>query len=166
MTPVFMLRGLPPVWAVLFVGALSLSAQAQDIVDQGRDIFRGKGNCQFCHAWHGNGDASFGIAPPSLRTTNLNKEQVAEVVSCGRIGTNMPSFDKLAYTDDRCYGVKAADIDQKDRPPMPENGLTKAEIEAVADYVLAAYAGKGEPSFAECQIFWGKESTRCDAYKK
>ncbi len=149
--------------AALWVNAPAL---AQDSVDRGREIFKEKGNCQFCHAWHGNGDSSFGNAPPSLRATNLNKEQLMEVVSCGRIGTNMPSFDTLAYTDDRCYGVRGTDIDKKDRPPVPQNPLTRDEIAGVADYVLATYAGKGEPTYAECQVFWGRENTRCEPYKK
>ncbi|MSO89223.1 MAG: cytochrome c [Rhodospirillaceae bacterium] len=157
------IRFAPVVAAALFVGPPAL---AQDSVGRGQEIFKEKGNCQFCHAWHGNGDSSFGNAPPSLRTTNLNKEQLMEVVSCGRIGTTMPSFDTLAYTDDRCYGVRGTDIDKKDRPPVPQNPLTRDEIGAVADYVLATFVGKGEPTYAECQVFWGGGNSRCDPYKK
>jgi len=33
-------------------------------------------------------------------------------IKCGLPGTGMPPFDKFAYSDGRCYGLKQADLRQ------------------------------------------------------
>ena len=54
----------------------------------------------------------------------------------------MPHFDKYAYEDKSCYGISAEEVG-KNKPPDPHSTtLTKREIEAVADYVLAKFRGK------------------------
>ena len=54
----------------------------------------------------------------------------------------MPHFDKYAYEDKACYGLSAADLG-KNIPPDPHSTpLTKREIEAVTDYILATFVGK------------------------
>ena len=35
----------------------------------------------------------------------------------------------------------------------------------VADYVIAAIKGKGEPNFADCTAFFGAGSRVCDIYR-
>jgi hypothetical protein len=56
--------------------------------------------------------------------------------------TQMPHFDKYAYEDKSCYGMSAEEVG-KNKPPDPHSTtLTKREIEAVADYVLAKFTGK------------------------
>mgnify|MGYP000641443687 CR=1 FL=1 len=32
------------------------------------------------------------------------------LIKCGRPGSGMPPFDKFAYSDGRCYGLKQADL--------------------------------------------------------
>ena len=46
----------------------------------------------------------------NLRETRLNREQLIEVIACGRPGTEMPHFDKYAYEDTDCYGLKGKDL--------------------------------------------------------
>ena len=64
------------------------------------------------------------------------------MIACGRSATEMPHFDKYAYEDKACYGPSAGELG-KDVPPDPHSTpLTKREIEAVVDYILATLVGK------------------------
>ena len=47
---------------------------------------------------------------PSLRKTQLTRDQIRMTIQCGRPGTPMPYFDRFAYTDKRCYGMTAKDL--------------------------------------------------------
>ena len=77
-----------------------------------------------------------------MRKTFLTRDQLIEVIGCGRPGTEMPHFDKFAYEDKGCWGYSAADLG-KDMPPFPHStSLNRREIEAVADYIVATFAGK------------------------
>ena len=87
----------------------------------GRRIFQDKAQCVFCHGWAGDGagapQSSGGAA--NLRETKLNREQLIEVISCGRPGQAMPRFDDQAYAEKRCYGgITEAALGQ-DLPPLP-----------------------------------------------
>ncbi len=132
--------------AVFCLASVSVSTptSAQD-VSFGQRLFQDKADCKFCHGAEGDGrgDPRSPGAAANLRQTMLNKLQLAEVIACGRPGTEMPHFDKYAYDDDTpCYGMKSADVGS-DRPPDPHSTpLTRREIEAVADYILGAFAGK------------------------
>jgi cytochrome c553 len=119
------------------------AAFAQD-TSFGQRLFRDRADCQFCHGTDGDGRG----APQSpgraanLHTTILNRERLIEVITCGRPGTEMPHFDKYAYEETNCYGRSAAELGT-DIPHDPHStSLTKREIEAVADYILATFVGK------------------------
>jgi hypothetical protein len=155
---------------ILVVGLAVPSARAQDAaeardIEFGKDIFKTKATCQFCHKWDGSGDQGYGGNAPSLRKTELNQEQVKEVVKCGRIGAGMPYHDKFAYTDKRCYGATKDEVGT-DLPPIGNEYLQPREIDAVVKYVFAKVHGRGEATYDECVDFWGKESRQCDQYKK
>jgi hypothetical protein len=65
-----------------------------------------------------------------------------EVIACGRPGTEMPHFDRYAYEDTDCYGLKGKDLGSN-APRYPHSTpLTRREIEAVADYIIATFVGK------------------------
>jgi mono/diheme cytochrome c family protein len=117
---------------------------AQD-VSFGERIYQDKADCKFCHGAQGDGrgDPRSPGAAVNFHKTALNKAQMIEVISCGRPGSEMPHFDKYAYDDDTpCYGMKEADVGAN-MPPSPHStSLTKREIEAVADYLLAQFVGK------------------------
>jgi mono/diheme cytochrome c family protein len=124
------------------VALLVEPARAQD-VSFGRRIFHEKADCQFCHGIDGDGrgDPRSPGRASDLRKTFLTREQVIEVITCGRPTTQMPHFDKFAY-EDRCGGFTAAELG-KDVPPEPHStSLSRREIEAVADYVLTVFKGK------------------------
>ena len=56
---------------------------------EGQRIYE-KANCVGCHKWHGGGGGSYGGAALSLRDTQLNRDQIIEVIHCGRPGKACP----------------------------------------------------------------------------
>jgi hypothetical protein len=78
----------------------------------------------------------------NLHKTILNREQLVELIACGRPGTEMPHFDKYAYEDRTCYGRIASELGADTHHDPHSTSLTKREIEAVADYVFAKFVGK------------------------
>jgi mono/diheme cytochrome c family protein len=117
--------------------------RAQDGSFGGR-LYHEKADCQFCHGVNGDGrgDPRSPGKASDLRATKLDREQLVEVIKCGRPGSEMPHFDKYAYEDKSCYGLSAVDLGPQ-LPPQPHStSLTKREIEVLADYILATYKGK------------------------
>ena len=123
---------------------LAAAARAQD-TSFGQRVFQDKADCKFCHGPEGDGrgDPRSPGAAANLHTTILDKKQLVELIACGRPGTEMPHFDKYAYDDDTpCFGMKEKDVG-KDKPPDPHSTpLTRREIEAVVDYMIAVFVGK------------------------
>ena len=125
-------------WAIL-----SSPGAAQD-TSFGQRLYQDKADCQFCHGIDGDGrgDPRSPGQAANLHKTILNREQLIEVIACGRPATEMPPFDKYAYEDRSCYGRIASELGG-DMPHDPHStSLTKREIEAVADYVFAKFVGK------------------------
>jgi len=133
----------------------------------GKHIWSAKAKCILCHGWSGNGEGAERAPRPglSLRKTILTKEQLMEVVQCGRPGTKMPYHDSFAYTDDRCYGMTAADLGEDIPNRTTEGTLQHREIEAVVDYLLAKVVNRGPITKAECEEFWGPGAGGCKKYK-
>jgi len=146
-------------------------ASAQPAPDRnvalGKTIYSDKANCASCHGWAGDGQGdphAHGHAA-KLRETKLTRDQLIEVIACGRPGAQMPHFNAYAYTEDACYGLKAADVDGSGtKPPDPVQSLQPKEIAAVADYLLAKVAGKGAPTKAECIDYFGGPAPACASY--
>lgn len=137
----------PRVLGSLLFGALlcaGFTQVAQAQMTGGERIYFEKGGCNQCHGRNGDGvgdDAREHGA--NFRESNLDKETIIEIVSCGIPGTNMPYFEKFSYTDDRCYGMTAEDVGA-DKPQSPiTTFLAKRDIAAVADYILENFVGKG-----------------------
>jgi cytochrome c553 len=119
------------------------AAHAQD-VSFGDRLYHEKADCQFCHGADGDGrgDPRSPGRAADLHRTILTRDQLIEVVACGRPGTEMPHFDKYAYEDKTCYGATAADLGA-DVPHDPHSTpLNRREIEAVVDFVMKAFVGK------------------------
>jgi mono/diheme cytochrome c family protein len=123
--------------------ACAAPAGAQDM-SFGQRLFQEKADCQFCHGVNGDGhgDPRSPGKAPDLHKTRLDREQLIEVIACGRPGSEMPHFDKYAYEDKGCYGLSATELG-KNVPPDPHStSLTKREISALADYILTSFVGK------------------------
>jgi mono/diheme cytochrome c family protein len=152
---------------ILAVVSGSAFAQANHPTpDLGKTVFRQKARCMFCHSWDGSGDASeYGGNAPSLRKTQLTREQIAQTVRCGRPGTGMPYHFADAYKDGSCYGLKEADLDKDQHPLHPLQFLSEREIAAVAAYVDTDLKGKGPATYAECVAFFEAPTHACDRYR-
>src|SRR5262245_8959706 len=102
--------------AVLFVATLTAQSTPEpDDVAEGMRLYRTKGDCQSCHGWAADGRKMDTQMPDgaNLRTTRLNRELLLMTIKCGRPGKGMPAYDRLAYSDGRCYNMKKSDLEAK-----------------------------------------------------
>jgi hypothetical protein len=159
---------------VTAVAAGSQVAQAQvapapEDVAAGLRIYRQKADCQACHGWAADGRKMDSQMPDgaNLRTTKLDRDKLIMAMKCGIPGKAMPAFDRLAYSDGRCYGMKQADL-QKMGTTMPDPAATLQlrEIEQVADFLFAKVVGKGPMDRAKCIDFWGSDVSACAEFPK
>ena len=155
---------------VLFSGSVAW-AQAPDPSDiaEGGRLFRQKANCQACHGWAGDGRKMDTQMPDgaNLRETKLDRQDLVMVIKCGRPGSGMPAFDRFAYSDGRCYGLKQADLRASgQRMPDPPSTLQVREVEAIADFLFAKVVKQGPMDHAKCIEFWGSEVEACGEFPK
>jgi hypothetical protein len=167
------LRGARYAALVAFTLALASSASAQtpdpsDVADGAR-LFHQKGNCQVCHGWAGDGRKMDSQMPDgaNLRETKLDRETLVTTIKCGIPGTGMPPFDKFAYSDGRCYGLKQADLTKAgQRMSDPPATLQPREVELVVDFLTAKVVGKGPMNHERCVAFWGEDVDACSEFPK
>jgi hypothetical protein len=160
-------RTFAAVFAVVLLWSTAEPAQAPDPADiaAGLRLFQQKGNCQACHGWAGDGQKTDSQMPDgaNLRESKLDRATLVTVVKCGLPGSNMPAFDRFAYSDGRCYGLKQADlVARKLVMPDPPATLQAREIEMLADFMVAKVIGKGAMTRAACVDFWGGERDVCN----
>ena len=58
----------------------ALSPEEARTIEFGKEIYKIKANCQFCHKWDASGDTGYGGIALSLRKTALTREQFVEVI--------------------------------------------------------------------------------------
>jgi mono/diheme cytochrome c family protein len=143
-----------------------LAAQAPDASDvaEGGRLFRQKANCQACHGWAGDGSKMDSQMPDgaNLRETRLDRAALAMTIKCGIPGTGMPPFDRFAYSDGRCYGLKQADLARSgQRMSDPPATLQNREIDYILDFMLAKIVGKGPMNHERCVEYWGTDVAAC-----
>lgn len=154
------------------VGAFGAAPQAQtapapEDVAAGFRIYRQKADCQSCHGWAADGRKMESQMPDgaNLRTTKLDRAKLIQAIKCGIPGKPMPAFDKFAYTDGRCYGMKQADLQKLGTTmPDPPATLQAREIEQVADFLFAKVVGKGPMNHAACVEYWGSDVDVCKEF--
>ena len=155
--------------ALVVISALAApAAWAQEAdpadISAGLRLFQSKGNCNTCHGWAGDGRKMDTQMPDgaNLRETTLDRETIIKTIQCGRPGTGMPAFDRLAYSDGRCYGMKAADLDKAGMTLTdPPATLAAREMNLIADFLFAKVVGKGPMNKATCIAFWGSDVAAC-----
>jgi mono/diheme cytochrome c family protein len=141
---------------------------SSDVAD-GMRLFEQKGACQACHGWAGDGHKADSQMPDgaNLRETKLNRAGLVTAIKCGRLNSQMPAFDKFAYSDGRCYGKKQADLKAyPTRMPDPPATLQQREIDLIVDFLIAKVVGKGPMDHAKCVEFWGSETDACKEFLK
>lgn len=132
--------------------------------EAGKRVYK-SANCVGCHNWTGTGGGGYGGSAANLRATELTREQIVETIRCGRPATGMPYFERDGYADGRCFGLTKADLAPGQAPPAADKFLRPADVEAVADYVVAQLQGRGAPSYEECQAFFGTQTRACNNYR-
>jgi len=162
---VAILTGLLPIFVTV---AQAQTAAASDIA-AGMRIFTQKGDCQACHGWAGDGRKMDSQMPDgaNLRAKQIDRETLVLTIKCGRPGTGMPAFDRLAYSDGRCFDLKQADLRARNlQMPDPPATLQQREIESLVDFLLAKIVGKGPMDRANCVDFWGSDVEACTEFPK
>ena len=160
-------RGTALIAAAALAGTIAaLAAQPADPTAYGRRLYHDKAQCSFCHGWaaDGAGEPQSNGGAANLRQSVLNRDQLIEVIMCGRPGTPMPHYDELAYTDKRCYGVTEAELGPQRPSPPPSTTLQKRVIEAIADYLLAKVIGRGPVTREDCEEMFGQGARSCGGY--
>jgi mono/diheme cytochrome c family protein len=160
--------------AIMAVVASAAQGQEQHPLDasdvaEGMRLFQQKANCQACHGWAGDGRKTDSQMPDgaNLRETKLNRAGLVLIVKCGKLNSQMPAFDKFAYSDGRCYGKTQADLKSyPTRMPDPPATLQQREIDLVVDFLIAKVVGKGPMDRAKCVEFWGSETDVCKQFTK
>jgi mono/diheme cytochrome c family protein len=165
---------LTPTAAILLLAlstastAWAQAADPSDIVEGGK-LFRQKASCQSCHGWAGDGRKMDNQMPDgaNLRESTLDRQNLVMTIKCGRPGTGMPAFDKFAYSDGRCYGLKQADLRASgSHMPDPPATLQVREIDTIVDFLLAKVVKQGPMDRAKCIEFWGSEVEACGEFAK
>jgi hypothetical protein len=157
---------MPAALFAVLLAASAVQAQAPDAADvaEGMRLFRQKANCQACHGWAGDGRKMDSQMPDgaNLREIQYGRDDVILAIKCGRPGRSMPAFDKLAYSDGRCYGMTRAELKARELSlPDPPATLQPREIELLVDFLFAKVIGKGAMDRAKCIEYWGSEVEAC-----
>lgn len=157
--------------AAVLIGALYAApvANAEEFdpathdIERGKKVFERVGNCLECHGWDGAGmgrnPRSVGTAP-NLRQFQPDPELLRELIACGRPYTMMPFHDRMAYKDDRCYGMTMADFDEGEKPHRGKS-VRPNDIENLIAYMLTNVVGKGKTTLAECEAFFKPGHRNC-----
>lgn len=138
---------------------------AEPDLEMGKTVYR-DANCIGCHKWHGDGGGGYGGAALSLRTTEMDRDLLIEVIACGRPATRMPYHARGAYKSVDCYDGSSKTDFGDDFPPKAAKLLRDEQIEAVADYLIAKLQGQGEATFDQCVDFWGEGARQCASMQK
>lgn len=152
-------------------GALTISgaAVAQDrpepgpLAEIGEGLWRAAPSCWDCHGNMGNGRQEDPRSPigADFREMALSVEQVAEVIRCGRPGTPMPSFGRKPYEGrNPCYGTTAEDLGDA-VPPTGTETLNARQIDALAQFIVYQFEGRGPATQEECHAFYGADASSC-----
>ena len=154
--------------AALLSWRTAASANAEEVEVKyypGAGTYQSAG-CMACHKWHGKGGTGYAGTPINFRTTELTKEQIMQVVACGRPGTGMPYFRKDAYKDYNCYDMTIEELGDDLMPPRAKQWLKGRQIRNVATFIVEFWQGRSdEVTKADCQLFFG-DSKICDNVQK
>lgn len=154
--------------AIMLSAAAAASAADAGDIAEGMRLFMQKGNCQACHGWSGDGRKTDNQMPDgaNLRESKLDRAAFVMIVKCGLPNTGMPPFDKFAYSDGRCFGMKEATLKaQGIKLADPPATLQPREVELLADFAFAKIVGKGALDRAKCTDYWGSASEVCSEIK-
>lgn len=112
-----------------------------------------KFGCADCHGnlAAGDGDPAYPQGP-SMRRTALARDDLREVIACGRPGTDMPYHLATAYTQSACFGMAVGAVPARMRKGI---AMTAAEIDTLTDFLIASVKGQTRITRANCALFFG-----------
>ncbi|MBI4520028.1 MAG: cytochrome c [Gemmatimonadetes bacterium] len=149
---------------LLATSPLEAQAPRPEDIAAGMRIYRQKGDCQACHGWAADGRKMDSQMPDGadLRSSQLTRARLVTAIKCGIPGKAMPAFDRLAYSDGRCYGMREADLRRlPTQMPDPAAPLQPREIEQLADFLFAKVIGQGPMNRTKCIEYWGSDVEIC-----
>ena len=82
-----------------------------------------------------------------------------ETISCGRPGSEMPSFLRGAWTTTKCFGMTGAEAGAD--KPQADAQLNEIQIDALLDYLFAKVVKQGPATKAVCEEYFAPGSPRC-----
>ncbi len=148
------------------IGFAALPSGAQD-VDGGQRLYK-RAECALCHGWAGDGGEgriADRVAVTNIRESTMTRDQIFFMIRCGKPYAEMPFYERLSYTDERCNGFRAVDLPGA-VPPLGNFWLTRDETDKVTDFILGRMVGRGVPNFQDCEDYWGIGDARCAKYPK
>ena len=145
------------IFLYFFSSSISFSVDVKSN-SYGLSVYK-KGNCMGCHSWHGKGGGGYG-AGVSLRTSNLNFNDLIEIIKCGKPGSGMPYFYKKSYLEEKCYDTTFKDYDSSYRPVSSKRFLSSKQIEAVSIFVREVLQDK-KLDKNYCEFFYEIGSKVC-----
>ena len=156
------------IFFMLFAAAALIASEANaQNISFGKRTWQGKADCPRCHAWSGLGGVGEDDRAPqgaNLRETVMDRATLEEVIKCGLPASEMPHFEKGAWTERKpCFGMTAEDVGN-DKPFIAERHLIQREIDALIDYMFAKMIGRGPISREECEEYYSPGSERCRLY--
>ena len=158
-------------YCALRAGSVAIAQEADPVqIEAGMRVYKTTAECEHCHGWTGRGglanDEPENNAGPSLVRSELDREAMIEIVSCGTPAPReMPQYLATAWTQGRpCYGQVAEDLLPKRLPPRPYQILRPSQIEAVVTYVQEVYQGKGM-TLDTCVKYYSPTSRSCERYR-
>lgn len=152
-----------PAFVIAALTVWAAPAAAQDAADAGMKAWQGA-PCLTCHGVFAQGGGG-GEQPagPSLRQTSLDRAAIVETISCGRPGTQMPYFHDGAYTQTACWGLPTGAVPAD---VVLGGAIAAAQIEQIADYLMARIVGKGAITREECGVYYANPNhARCTTYR-
>ena len=151
---------------LIFIINSSFSANFENnknLFKKGVSIYK-KASCSSCHFWHANGGNSHGGAASSLRNTQLSFEEIYNVISCGKPGTNMPYFSRLFKSNLDCVNYKNKPLeDDKIVVLKGSKLLNNNEINVLAKFISQEIKNK-TITRKYCEAFFKTEEACFEYY--
>jgi len=150
--------------AILAVTTIALAcsslalAQNEDKVKAGLELWKGSG-CSDCHGAFANGERERDESPAgaNLRTARLDAAALKRVISCGRVGAEMPAFIEGAGSAPAC----GQGVGEYSAP----RSLTPDQIDTIIAYLQARIVGHGQITKSECLAYYDNKADQCEDYK-
>ncbi len=140
------------------------SREEARLIEFGKEIYKVKANCQYCHKWDASGDQGYGGNALSLRKTSSTRSSSPRSSNAAARAPECPTTTPMP-TPTSAATASPARSSARMYPLLGES-LSAREIDAVVKYLFAKAVGRGASTYEECVDFWGSETRQCEPMKK